>query len=34
MTNYLFRHKIITGFSKSDIKAVKDFSIKKRFALT
>ena len=34
MANYLFRHKIITGFSTSDINAVKDFLIKKHFALT
>ena len=31
MANYLFRHKIITGLSKSDINAVKDFLIKKTF---
>ena len=33
MANYLFRHKIITGFSKSDINAVKDFLIKKTFCV-
>ena len=33
MANYLFRHKIITGFSKSDLNAVKDFLIKKTFCV-
>ena len=33
MANYLLRHKIITGFSKSDINAVKDFLIKKTFCV-
>ena len=33
MANYLFRHKIITGFRKSDINAVKDFLIKKTFCV-
>ena len=33
MANYLFRHKIMTGFSKSDMKAVKDFLIKKTFCV-
>ena len=33
MANYLFRHKIITRFSRSDINAVKDFSIKKTFCI-
>ena len=33
MANYLFRHLIITGFSKSDINAVKDFLIKKTFCV-
>ena len=33
MAHYLFRHKIITGFSRVDINAVKDFLIKKNVFL-
>ena len=33
MANYLFRHKIITGFSKSDISDIKYFLIKKTFCV-
>ena len=29
MAHYLFRHKIITGFSRGDINAVKDSLIRK-----
>ena len=33
MANYFSRHKIITGFRKSDSNAVKDFLIKKTFCV-